>query len=341
MVRRVKVAAVHAAPVFLDVDRTIDKVVELVARAGAEGVELLVFPEVFVPGFPYWINCYPPIVQPGLHLRYHAASVAVTGPEVDRVRAAARQAGTVVVLGVNERDGGTLYNTQVVIGDDGSLIGLHRKLQPTFAERTVWGQGDASTLKVWETAVGRVGGLVCWEHTMNLARHALIAQDEQIHAGSWPSLATLAGFADVFDDQVEAMSRSHAITGQCFVVVAQNPVTQEMLDVMADALGRQEFMTRRRLVRRHSPDDELSSRPAHGTRRAAGLGRDRPRRHRRREAIRRRHGALLPARTAPAGRGRRAQECHGPQLDWPRCRDRVGRGHPWARPVPACDACGH
>jgi len=243
MVRRVKVAAVHAAPVFLDVDRTIDKVVELVARAGAEGVELLVFPEVFVPGFPYWINCYPPIVQPGLHLRYHAASVAVTGPEVDRVRAAARQAGTVVVLGVNERDGGTLYNTQVVIGDDGSLIGLHRKLQPTFAERTVWGQGDASTLKVWETAVGRVGGLVCWEHTMNLARHALIAQDEQIHAGSWPSLATLAGFADVFDDQVEAMSRSHAITGQCFVVVAQNPVTQEMLDVMADALGRQEFMT--------------------------------------------------------------------------------------------------
>ena len=243
MARTVKVAAVHAAPVFLDVDATIDKVVELVAEAGRNGIELLVFPEVFVPGFPYWINCYPPIVQPGLHLRYYSASVEVTGPEVDRVRAAARQAGTVVVLGVNEREGGTLYNSQVVIGDDGSLVGVHRKLQPTYAERTVWGQGDASTLKVWDTAVGRVGGLVCWEHTMNLARHALIAQDEQIHAGSWPSLATLAGFADVFDDQVEAMSRNHAITGQCFVVVAQNPVTQEMLNVMTDALGPQEFMT--------------------------------------------------------------------------------------------------
>ncbi len=243
MARTVKVAAVHAAPVFLDVDATIDKVVRLVAEAGEQGIELLVFPEVFVPGFPYWINCYPPIIQPGLHLRYHAASVSVTGTEVDRVRAAARQAGTVVVLGVNERDGGTLYNTQVVIGDDGRLVGVHRKLQPTYAERTVWGQGDASTLKVWDTAVGRVGGLVCWEHTMNLARHALIAQDEQIHAGSWPSLATLAGFSDVFDDQVEAMSRNHAITGQCFVVVAQNPVTQEMIDVMAEALGPQDFMT--------------------------------------------------------------------------------------------------
>lgn len=243
MPRSVRVAAVHAAPVYLDVGGTIDKVVGLVREASHQGVGLLVFPEVFVPGFPYWINCYPPIIQPGLHLRYHAASVTVPGPEIDRVSEVARDHRMVVVLGVNERVGGSLYNTQVVIGDDGVLVGLHRKLQPTFAERTVWDQGDASTLKVWDTSVGRLGGLVCWEHTMNLARHALIAQGEEIHAGSWPSLSTLVGFADVFDQQVEAMSRNHAITGQCFVIVAQNPVTQEMLDVMQDALGPQDFLT--------------------------------------------------------------------------------------------------
>jgi nitrilase len=202
-----------------------------------------VFPEVFVPGFPYWINCYPPIVQVGLHLRYAAASIEVPGPEIDRVRAAARRASTTVVLGVSERAGGTLYNTQVFIGPEGELIGRHRKLQPTYAERTVRGQGDGSTLTVFDTAVGRVGGLVCWEHTMNLARQALIGQGEQIHAGSWPSLSTLAGFTETYDDQVEAMSRNHALTGQCFVLVSQNPVTQEMLTVMEDELGPQQFLT--------------------------------------------------------------------------------------------------
>jgi predicted amidohydrolase len=238
-----RVAAVHAAPEFLDVEATVDKVCDLIVEAGEQSVELLVFPEVFLPGFPYWINCYPPIVQAGLHVRYGQASVEVPGPEIDKVRSAARSAGVNVVLGVSERVGGTLYNTQVFIADTGALIGRHRKLQPTFAERTVWGQGDGSTLQVFDTAVGRVGGLVCWEHTMNLARHALIGQGEQIHAGSWPALSTLVGFTDTFDAQVEAMSLNHAITGQCFVIVAMSPVTQQMLDVMSEALGPQEFLT--------------------------------------------------------------------------------------------------
>lgn len=162
---------------------------------------------------------------------------------MDAIRDAAREHGCTVVMGFCEREHGTLYNSQATIDNDGTLVGVHRKLQPTFAERTVWGQGDASTLSVYDTAAGRVGGLVCWEHTMNLARHALIAQNMQIHAGSWPGLSTLAGFTEVFDPQVDAMSRSHAITGQCFVVVASSPVTQEMLDVMTEALGPQDFLT--------------------------------------------------------------------------------------------------
>ncbi|HKJ09884.1 MAG TPA: carbon-nitrogen hydrolase family protein [Gammaproteobacteria bacterium] len=239
----VRIAAVHAAPALLDRDACIGKACDWIARAGREGVDLLVFPEVFVPGFPYWINCYPPLVQGELNLRYMRSSLEVPGPEIETVCKAAKAAGVTVVLGVSERDGGTCYNTQVFIASDGTLLGKHRKLQPTYAERYIWGQGDGSTLRVWDTPVGRVGGLACWEHTMNLARQALIDQGLQIHAGSWPALGTLAGFDAMFDDQVEAMSRAHALTGQCFVVVAQDTVTQEMLDVMSDALGRQNFLS--------------------------------------------------------------------------------------------------
>jgi len=237
-----RIAAAHVAPVLLDRQACIGKACDWIERAGREGVGLLVFPEVFVPGFPYWINCYPPLAQGELNLRYMRASVAVPGPEIDAVRDAARAAGVTVVLGVSERDGGTCYNTQVFVAADGTLLGKHRKLQPTYAERYIWGQGDGSTLRVWDTPAGRVGGLACWEHTMNLARQALIDQGLQIHAGSWPALGTLAGFDAMFDDQVEAMSRAHAITGQCFVVVAQDTVTRQMLDVMSDALGPQELL---------------------------------------------------------------------------------------------------
>lgn len=240
----ITVAAVHAAPEYLDVDRTIDKVCDLIQQAGQQGAELVVFPEVFVPGFPYWINCYAPLAQVPLHAKYANASIDLSDPSSLRpVQEAARRAKTTVVLGINERDRGSLYNTQVFIDERGNIIGRHRKLQLTFAERTVWAQGDGSTLNVFDTKVGRLGGLICWEHTMNLARHALIGLDEQIHASSWPGLSTLAGFSDTFDDQVEAMTRNHAITGQCFVVVAQNPVTQEIVDVLESELGPQHFLT--------------------------------------------------------------------------------------------------
>jgi len=236
-----RVAAAHAAPVFLDSDGTIDKACSLVANAGEQSVDLIVFPEVFVPGFPYWINCYPPVAQLGLNTRYGAESINVPGPEIQRVQAAARAAGTYVVLGISEADNGTLYNSQVHIDQNGNLLGTHRKLQPTFAERYIWGQGDGSTLHVFDTALGKIGGLACWEHTMNLARHALILKGEQIHAASWPSLASLAGFESAYDSQVEAMCRNHAITGQCFVVVAESPVVQADIDGMEAELGPQDI----------------------------------------------------------------------------------------------------
>lgn len=238
---RWKVAAVHAAPVLHDAEATIDKVCAFVREAGERGIHLLVFPEVFVPGFPYWINLYPPAAQFGMIARYRAESVEVPGPQIARVQDAAREAGVNLVLGVSEREGGTMYNTQVHIDDQGVLLGKHRKLQPTYAERYVWGQGDASMLDVFDTRLGRVGGLACWEHTMNLARQALIVQGEQIHAGAWPGLQTHRGMEESYDIQVEAMSRNHALTGQCFVVVAQNPLTDDMVAVMEAELGPQDL----------------------------------------------------------------------------------------------------
>ncbi|MDO9352382.1 MAG: carbon-nitrogen hydrolase family protein [Solirubrobacteraceae bacterium] len=238
-----KVAAVHATPELLDAEASVEKACGLIAEAGRAGVDLAVFPEVFVPGFPYWINLYPPAKQFPMHAQYRAASIEVPGPLTDRLCEAAREAEVNVVIGVSERDGGTLFNTQVHIDETGTLLGKHRKLQPTYAERYVWGQGDASTLSVFDTRLGRVGGLICWEHTMNLARQALIVDGEQIHAASWPGLGSQHGMEASFDVQVEAMCRTHAMTGACFVVVAQNPLTQGMVDRIEADLGPQDGMS--------------------------------------------------------------------------------------------------
>ncbi|MEV0053184.1 carbon-nitrogen hydrolase family protein [Saccharopolyspora shandongensis] len=239
------VAAVHAAPVFMNTEATIDKVIGFVEQAGRDGVELLVFPETFVPGYPYWIECYPPLQQVAANVQYTDASVEVPGPEIERVQAACARAGVEVVLGISERLRGTrtCFNSQVFIDADGSLLGVHRKLQPTYAERIVWAQGGGATLSVFDSRSGRIGGLSCWEHTMNLARQALLEQDQQIHAAAWPALSTMAGFETVADAQIEAMMKTHALTAQVFVVCAANPVDETCLAWMRDNLGEQTFVT--------------------------------------------------------------------------------------------------
>jgi nitrilase len=239
-----RVTAVHAAPVFMDTTATAQKAVQLIGEAAASGSRLIVFPEVFLPGFPYWINCYPPLIQAGLNRMYQDCSIEADGPELTMIREAAAAHSITVVMGASERRSGsrTCHNTCFVIDATGDILEAHRKLQPTYAERYIWGQGDGSTLNVVDTSVGRVGTLACWEHTMNLARQALIEQQMQIHAALWPSLSTLAGFAEVANLQIEAMMKNHALTGQCFVVCASSPVTRQMLDFMEKHLGPQELM---------------------------------------------------------------------------------------------------
>jgi nitrilase len=244
MDRTFLVAAAHASSHLLDASATVDKACALIADAGRLGVRMLVFPEVFIPGFPYWINCYPPLIQLGILRKYHDQSIEADGPELARLCEAAKRAKVLVAMGMSERQSGgrTCYNSVAFIDADGSVLGIHRKLQPTYAERYVWGQGDGSTLNVWRSSLGRVGGLACWEHTMNLARQALIAQGIELHAACWPGLSTMRGFETMFDLQVEALMRTHALTAGCFVIVAEGPLTQENIDVMHKELGPQEFL---------------------------------------------------------------------------------------------------
>jgi nitrilase len=159
----VKVAAVQAAPVFLDLAASLDKALDLIATAGREGARLVVFPEAFLPAWPAWVDEVLPGEDAAWHLRLLEQSVVVPGPVTERLGAAARNAGVHLVMGVDEREerGGTIYNTLLYFGPDGRLLGKHRKLMPTHAERLVWGMGDGSDLTVHQTAIGRLGGLIC------------------------------------------------------------------------------------------------------------------------------------------------------------------------------------
>lgn len=234
------VAAAHASPIFMDKEATTDKACQLIEEAGKRNIKLLVFPETFIPGYPYWIECYPPLDQQKALTLYLEQSVELGGPEIQRLQVAARKAGVVVVMGISERitNGHTLFNSQVTIDADGTVLGVHRKLQPTYVERIVWAQGSGHTLKVFDTSLGKIGGLACWEHTMNLARQELIRQGIQIHAAAWPALSTMEGF-EIADVQIDAMMKNHALTGQCFVIAASNPVNQQCLDWMETNLGPQ------------------------------------------------------------------------------------------------------
>jgi nitrilase len=183
------VAAVQASPVFLDRAATLEKACGLIAEAGTRGARLVVFPEAFLPSYPFWVWHIPAGHSGALRELYTllvAESVTVPSPVTERLGAAARAAGVCLAIGVNERNaeasGTTLYNTLLYFDADGTLLGRHRKLVPTGGERLVHAQGDGSTLNVYDTRVGRLGGLICWENYMPLARYALYAWGVELWA---------------------------------------------------------------------------------------------------------------------------------------------------------------
>jgi nitrilase len=202
-----KIAVVQAAPVVLDREATVSKARELIAEAGRNGARLVVFPEAFIPTYPDWVWRIPPGRHGMLADAYAELleqSVEIPGPVTEELSRAARQAGVYVAMGLNERNAqasnASLYNTLLYIGPEGELLGKHRKLVPTAPERMVWAQGDGSTLEVYDTPLGRLGGLICWENYMPLARYSLYAWGVQIYlAPTWdngePWLSTLRHIA--------------------------------------------------------------------------------------------------------------------------------------------------
>jgi len=208
-------AAVQAAPVFLDLNRTVEKACRLIEKAAKGGADLIVFPEAYLPGYPVWAWFIPPgHTHPlrALYTKLHANSITIPGPEVQRLAQAAGDLKVTVAMGVNERNSeasdSSLYNTLLYLGPGGSMLGKHRKLIPTAGERLVWAQAPGSDLEVFDLPFARVGGLLRWENYMPLARYALTAWGEQIHvAPTWdrgePWLSTM---------------RHSAKEGRCFVI---------------------------------------------------------------------------------------------------------------------------
>jgi len=221
----VRVAAAQIAPDLESADGTLARVLETMRDAARRGVELIVFPETFVPYYPYFSFVLPPVQQGAPHLLLMERAPTVPGPVTDAVSAAARELGLVTVLGVNEREHGSLYNTQLIFDADGRLLLKRRKITPTYHERMVWGQGDASGLVAVDTKVGRVGALACWEHYNPLARYALMADHEEIHCAQFPG--SLVG--PIFGEQMGVTIRHHALESGCFVVNATGWLSDEQI----------------------------------------------------------------------------------------------------------------
>ncbi len=195
----VKAAAVQISPVLYSRAGTVEKVVLKIRELGKQGVQFATFPETVIPYYPYFAFVQPAFSMAKEHLRLLEESVTIPSAETRAIGAAAKEANMVVSIGVNERDGNTIYNTQLLFDADGTLIQRRRKIMPTYHERMVWGQGDGSGLRAVDSAVGRIGQLACWEHYLPLARYALIADGEQIHSAMYPGSI----FGPLFSEQTE------------------------------------------------------------------------------------------------------------------------------------------
>lgn len=214
----IRAAAVQISPVLYSREGTTQKVVNTIRELGKQGVQFATFPETIIPYYPYFSFVQTPYQQVAgnEHMKLLDQAVTVPSATTDAIAEACREAGVVVSIGVNERDGGTIYNTQLLFDADGTLIQHRRKTTPTYHERMVWGQGDGSGLKAVDSQVGRIGQLACWEHYNPLARYAMMADGEQIHSAMYPGSI----FGDLFSQQTEVNVRQHALESACFVVCA-------------------------------------------------------------------------------------------------------------------------
>jgi nitrilase len=217
----IPVAIAQVEPVYLDVRSSLEKAISCIEKAAAQGAKLIVFGETWLAGYPAWLDYCPnaalwdsiPVKE--VYARMRQNSVIVPGPETDELGRAAADLDITVAMGINERvdsgpGNGTLYNTLLVIDSTGTIVSRHRKLVPTYTERMIWGMGEGGGLEAVSTKAGRIGGLICWEHWMPLARQVLHMSGEEIHVAVWPTV----------HDVHQLASRHYAFEGRCFVLAA-------------------------------------------------------------------------------------------------------------------------
>ena len=219
-------ASVQASPVFLSKQKTIKKVCKLIEEAAKNSADLVVFPEAFIPTYPFWpkdLGFGPErkLIMDA-HMQLLKNSVEVPSKDTETLGKAAKKSGIHVVIGVNERAGGTLYNTILYFGNDGTLIGKHRKLMSIDSEKCIWANGTAQDINVFDTELGKIGGLFCYEHHLTLARYAMYTKGEQIHASLW------AGHGFV-KNTMDFTSKQYAFEGQTFVIISSIYINEDMI----------------------------------------------------------------------------------------------------------------
>jgi len=237
-----RAAACHASSVFLDAEKTADKACDLIAEAARHGASLIVFPEAFIPGFPIWVALRAPIYNHQFFRALVAQAQKLEGAALQKVRIAARRHGVHVSIGFTEGTEvsvGCAWNSNALIGPDGSILNRHRKLVPTFYEKLIWSNGDARGLRVTETQLGRLGMLICGENTNPLARYALMAEGEQVHMSSYPPIwptrpPDQAGRYDL-RRAIEIRAASQAFEAKVFNIVASGFVDIAMRDAVGQA----------------------------------------------------------------------------------------------------------
>ncbi len=258
-----RAAAIQAAPVFLDLDRSIDKAIGLIQEASRNGARLIAFPETWLPGYPWFAWLDSPAWGMQFIQRYHDNSLTYGTPEAARIAKAAKDNRIYVVMGLSEKAGGSLYMGQWIIDAEGNTVAVRRKLKPTHVERTIFGEGDGSHLTVHDTALGRLGAMCCWEHLQPLSKYAMYAQNEQIHVAAWPSFSLYRGAAYALGPELNnAASQLYAAEGQCFVVAPCANVSKEMVEMLCtDEVKRQLLKAGGGFTRIYGPDGSPLAEP--------------------------------------------------------------------------------
>ncbi len=245
--KQFKAAAVQTSPVFLDVDKTIDKAISIISEAASNGANLIAFPEVFVAGYPYWNWIMTPVQGSKWYEKLYRAAVTADGDEILKICKSAKDNNIHVVIGINERGDsyGEIYNTNLIIDNNGTIIGKHRKLVPTWAEKLTWTSGDGSSLKVYNTEIGPIGTLACGENTNTLARFTLLAQGELIHIANYISLPVAPADYDMAE-AIKIRAAAHSFEGKLFTIVSCSTISDEIIEALSeDVPNARELLTRK------------------------------------------------------------------------------------------------